>query len=310
MQQAHDAAPVRVQEVYLALLANARRDESRPSPGKVTRTMRLQAHQAGKRRRPSISRLTGQPIAPGKLNLTSYLEPAVYHQQAEEKERNPLDIDAVAVTTAILGGQKRALARTRALNAQEQSGKAHVTGATPPSMQDIMVPGTVAHRQFEANLAAAFGHFEELDALEEESINAEVAIAVEASQPRELDGDFSNSEIHEYSLPPKLQLPFARQARGSRNNRWQAPMDIRPKTSADHSQSWRPTGAVPFQAQVDGEEKYFRPPTAIPGQQVEAMGMARPIQAAGLQEEFLDVPMRLPGHGGGAVWGQPSIHWL
>jgi hypothetical protein len=50
MQQAHGATQSRVQEIYLALLADARRDALRPSPGKVTRTMRLQATGAGKRR--------------------------------------------------------------------------------------------------------------------------------------------------------------------------------------------------------------------------------------------------------------------
>lgn len=50
VQQAHGATQGRVQELYLALLADARQDAARPSPGKVTRTMRLQAHQAGRRR--------------------------------------------------------------------------------------------------------------------------------------------------------------------------------------------------------------------------------------------------------------------
>ncbi|HWN68053.1 MAG TPA: DUF4157 domain-containing protein, partial [Haliangium sp.] len=74
LQQAHAAAPGRVQEIYLALLADARRDASRPSPGKVTRTMRLEAERAGKRRHDArVSRSTGQPIAPGQVTLTSYL---------------------------------------------------------------------------------------------------------------------------------------------------------------------------------------------------------------------------------------------
>ena len=72
VQQARGAT--QVAEIYLALLADANRDASRPSPGKVTRTMRLEAEKAGKKRRPSnVSGLTGQPIAPGKVTLTSYL---------------------------------------------------------------------------------------------------------------------------------------------------------------------------------------------------------------------------------------------
>jgi Domain of unknown function (DUF4157) len=74
LQQAHGAAPGRVQEVYLALLADARREASRPSSGKITRTMRLEAERAGqKRRNTRVSQLTGQPIAPGHVTLTSYL---------------------------------------------------------------------------------------------------------------------------------------------------------------------------------------------------------------------------------------------
>jgi Domain of unknown function (DUF4157) len=67
--------PRRYQEtIYLELLEGARPTARGPSPGKVTRTMRLQAERAGKRRRSSISRLTGQPIAPGKVTLASYVD--------------------------------------------------------------------------------------------------------------------------------------------------------------------------------------------------------------------------------------------
>ncbi len=74
MREARGAT--QVEEIYLALLTDARRDASRPSPGKVTRTMRLEAERAGKKRRNArVSPLTGQPIAPGKVTLTSYLAP-------------------------------------------------------------------------------------------------------------------------------------------------------------------------------------------------------------------------------------------
>jgi hypothetical protein len=85
--QAHGASQGRVQELYLALLVGARPGAARPSPGKVTRTMRLQAHRAGKRRTQHLSHLTGQPIAPGKRPLTWYLEPARDERPAPAHER-------------------------------------------------------------------------------------------------------------------------------------------------------------------------------------------------------------------------------
>jgi hypothetical protein len=77
MQQAHGATPAVVQDRYLALLADARRQAARPSPGKVTRTMRLQAERAGQRRALRVSQLTGEPLAPGKRTLSSYIQPTV-----------------------------------------------------------------------------------------------------------------------------------------------------------------------------------------------------------------------------------------
>jgi hypothetical protein len=91
MQQAHGATQGRVQEIYLALLADARRQTPRPSPGKVTRTMRLQAQSAGRSRlSSSVSRLTGRPIAPCKVALTSYIDPAhgSAHGQRRETQVN------------------------------------------------------------------------------------------------------------------------------------------------------------------------------------------------------------------------------
>jgi hypothetical protein len=85
-----------VQEIYGALLGDASREASRPSPGKVTRTMRLQAQRAGKHHRPQVSRRTGQPIAPGKRTLTWYLEPAVTEQRASEESLEPSKAQRVA----------------------------------------------------------------------------------------------------------------------------------------------------------------------------------------------------------------------
>ena len=79
LQQARGAAPGQVQESYLASLADAGQEASRPSPGKVTRIMRLQAERAGKPRRPSHgARRTGKSIAPCKATLTSYVDDQAY----------------------------------------------------------------------------------------------------------------------------------------------------------------------------------------------------------------------------------------
>lgn len=58
LQQARGASAERVEESYLALLAGARPEASRPSPGKVTRVMRLQAERTG-----NTSRCTAQGAA-------------------------------------------------------------------------------------------------------------------------------------------------------------------------------------------------------------------------------------------------------
>jgi hypothetical protein len=88
---AHREPRRHVEAIYVELLAAARQQAWRPSPGKVTRTMRLEAERAGQRRGPRVSRLTGEPIAPGKRTLTSYLEPpgpgrrAVTHGRVEDE---------------------------------------------------------------------------------------------------------------------------------------------------------------------------------------------------------------------------------
>ncbi len=98
VQQARGAAGSRVQELYLALLSDARPDAWRPAPGKVTRTMRLEAERAGKKRSARVSSLTGQPIAPGQVTLTSYLarsgrDPRVRERSSEiDGERTHLEM--------------------------------------------------------------------------------------------------------------------------------------------------------------------------------------------------------------------------
>lgn len=129
-------------DIYLELLAQARPETRRPAPGKVTRTMRLAAERAGKRRRKT-------PAAPGKRTLTSYLEPPPASSRHASQEQQRLE------TTA---GPSPASAGS---------------GATSPA-RERLVPGTAAYRRYQANLLAAHGHLEELDALEaEESASAE-----------------------------------------------------------------------------------------------------------------------------------------
>lgn len=190
VQQAHGAARGRVPELYLALLANARRDAAHPTPGKVTRVMRLQAQRAGTRRRPHISRLTGRPIAPGVHTLTSYLEPPGHARRAWEQEREPPASDAKwldDMATAVPPDATSELARARGQQDQDQSDLAH---AVPPRVTRLAgpampVPRAVSERELQARLAAAFGHLEELDALASERVDARLATDVEASQPGE-----------------------------------------------------------------------------------------------------------------------------
>jgi hypothetical protein len=83
--QAHRAAPGREQELYLALLAEARQEAWRPAPGKVTRTMRLEAERTGTRGRFARgTRLGRQALAPGKSTLTSYLAPREHEPRSPE----------------------------------------------------------------------------------------------------------------------------------------------------------------------------------------------------------------------------------
>jgi hypothetical protein len=92
VQQARGAGSGRVQEHYLALLADARLDTWRPAPGKVTRTMRLEAHRAGKKRRDTSASLEAPraadrpaaqdlsvPDALSDRRLQAYLAAAVGH---------------------------------------------------------------------------------------------------------------------------------------------------------------------------------------------------------------------------------------
>jgi LysM repeat protein len=151
--------------------------------------MRLQARRAGKRPGPHISHLTGQPIAPGKRALTWYLEPAVPARHAEE---DPLEANAMSFqsfrggSASVSVDSQGALALTRDLGNQEQPGKARAvpSRATRSSAQDIMAPGTIAYRRFQANLAAALGHFDELEGLEAEGIDLEPGTVVETAESK------------------------------------------------------------------------------------------------------------------------------
>jgi hypothetical protein len=156
VQQAHGAAPSRVPEIYLDLLADARPDTRRPAPGKVTRTMRLQDQRAGRKRlSSSISPLSGQRIAPCKSSLTSYIEPA--HGRRNETR---------------VGEEFMQVAKTavRAFSEPEDS-RADTTTAL-----------------FEASLAVALGDLDALDADVRELFADEYSIDVAAPRPDEAEG--------------------------------------------------------------------------------------------------------------------------
>ena len=78
-----------LEEIYLALLTDARPDAQRPSPGKVTRTMRLETERAHRHQRSAQpSRPGRRSAAPGKVTLTSYLAPraAAFRDQPSETD--------------------------------------------------------------------------------------------------------------------------------------------------------------------------------------------------------------------------------
>jgi Domain of unknown function (DUF4157)/Contact-dependent growth inhibition CdiA C-terminal domain len=179
VQKAHGAAPGRVQEIYLALLADTRRDASRPSPGKITRTMRLEAERAGKKRGPRVSQLTSQPIVPGNRTLTSYIEPARDARRRAPDEQRPAWL----------------------------------------SEQDTSMPGTPSERWLQAHLAAALGHFEERDALGERILEtlvhlsghgggAEMPEEVRANTPTHLaSGQYRLASLRGQELPTSRRSP-------------------------------------------------------------------------------------------------------
>ncbi len=301
VRQAHGASADHVEERYLALLADACRHSTRLSPGKVTRAMRAQAHRAGIRHGLRNSRLAGQPIAPGRRNLTSYIEPAIRKGRASEKMHEPSEADITSfsfVRTAIPAGSLDTLARARSIDGPEWPGKPRAVpfGPMQAPEPEHLVPGTIAHRRLQANLAAAVGHFEELDLLEEERIISESVITVETSEPR-IDvegGDAAASEVTGWPLPFEL-FPFDWEARTWRTDTSKVHADSgRPAIAAGHA--WWPRRVM--HAQVPGEAAYLRPPMATTGPQVENWGGARPIQAAGLQELPED-SVHLPGNGVG-----------
>jgi hypothetical protein len=154
LQQAHDATGRRVQELYLDLLRDVRRDVARPSPGKVTRTMRLQARRAGKRDVPHVSPLTDRPIAPGKRALTWYIEPSRRMSLAPEQERELPEppVAAFRPESAMLPVDPR---------------------RTSAHMRDPDERSVAGHRQLQADLTTALGYFEDVDAPRGERIDAD-----------------------------------------------------------------------------------------------------------------------------------------
>jgi hypothetical protein len=168
MQQAHGSTQSRVQEIYLALLADARRDASRPSPGKVTRTMRLQAERAGKRRpRSNISRLTRQPIAPCKSPLTSYIGPA-HGRTHRQHDESPI---------------------------REELAHLVPNRAFSEEPEETRIDETM--RLYEASLAVVLGDLDAFDAQDRTLLTDEYGINVDAPRPDEADEDGAAQRLPE-----------------------------------------------------------------------------------------------------------------
>lgn len=168
MQQAHGSTQSRVQEISLALLADARRDASRPSPGKVTRTMRLQAERAGKRRpRSNISRLTGQPIAPCKSPLTSYIGPA-HGRTHRQHDESPI---------------------------REELAHLVPNRAFSEEPEETRIDETM--RLYEASLAVVLGDLDAFDAQDRTLLTDEYGINVDAPRPDEADEDGAAQRLPE-----------------------------------------------------------------------------------------------------------------
>ncbi|HWN71273.1 MAG TPA: DUF4157 domain-containing protein, partial [Haliangium sp.] len=164
--------PRRYQEaIYLELLEEARQQAWRPSPGKVTRTMRLQAERAGDtHRRKRISPLTGKPIAPGKRPLTSYLaQPRAQHHETRVSEE-------------LTAWFKEIAPRTLSHDTAPESGASSADAAL---------------RLHEANLSLVLGRRDELDAHDRELLASEYGIAVDEPRPDEAEEDIAAQPLPE-----------------------------------------------------------------------------------------------------------------
>jgi hypothetical protein len=161
--------PRRHQEsIYLELLEGARQQAWRPSPGKVTHTMRLQAERAGKQRRSNISPLTGQPIAAGKRTLTSYIDPA--HGRRNETH---VSDELTRLGTAL---------------------RAFTPDAIPVSEESS---ADTAMRLYEASIAVVLGDVDALEAHDRELLADEYGIDVDVPRPDEADEDTAAQPLPE-----------------------------------------------------------------------------------------------------------------
>jgi hypothetical protein len=96
VQQAYGSTQGSARELYLALLADARQAATRPAPGKVTRTMRIQSGRSAQPRRSAhVSPLTRQPIAPGKRTAISYIEPPRDLRNQDHSRAEPAPLAAM-----------------------------------------------------------------------------------------------------------------------------------------------------------------------------------------------------------------------
>lgn len=270
-------------DIYLALIDDARLAAWQPAPGKVTRTMRLQADAAGKKRRKShISPLTGQAIAPGKRTLTSYLEPPVRGRRGAEQashERERLETIAGsfrAMGVSVPADLQNALARAGHSELADEarrgeraaSDAAQSMAPVREPLLEHMVPGTAAHRRHEASVDALFGHFEALDALDEEEAAAGVDIEPRRTEvvsapltgPQELLRSVLRTAARStgQSLPTHLRAQLER-ALGAELS------GVRVHTSVAAGAAARAIDAVAF---TTGQDIYFAPDAYDPASRI------------------------------------------
>lgn len=163
--------------IYRQRLEEARMAAWQPSPGKVTRTMRLQAERAGHALpRSHISPRTRQPIAPGKRPLTDFLAPSARESRHASPE-----------TAALYRNQARV--KTMADSAAESEREALTARWLDTAMRPDLHPPPVSSQRADEERAPATT----LPAGSGSSLPADV----QAKMEQAFSVDFSAVRIHE-----------------------------------------------------------------------------------------------------------------